>query len=477
MSPAKKPLKRSAGKSVAKPKTASKRAAHPERNLGDELLGRCERVVELALSRGADEAEVYTETQASLGVELEAGRLGTTGASQGAGSSIRLVKDGRLGFAYWTDATQVNDAIDRALQQSRLAPKLDFHFPRGGPTRSLPMRWDDRIAALDVADAITLANDLLVGAKSTCKAGLLAGGGASLEHGTLALASSAGVAVWERSTSVGASASLVLKDGQRSVSAGESRSAHTFTLDAREVGAEAGRTTTSLKGPKPANAKGTADLLLRPEAALDLVLGLVVSSATGDEALRGKTVWSKSLGKNVASKDIDLVDDSWVPHSIGGAAFDGDGQPTKRLPILDGGVLRNFLFDAWDANRHGKTSTHSAVRGGFKSRPETGTQHLVLSSRKARDFAKIIAGTDDGYLVESVLGAHTANVTTGDFSVTSPNVWRVRKGAIVGPVTEIAIGGNLPELLKRIDGVGKQPKIMDGSQVPGLRFRDVVISS
>lgn len=477
MTPAKLPAKRQVKKAASRVQAPAKKQVHPEQDLANDLLARCERVVELALSRGADEAEAYAESQASLGVELEAGRLGTTGASQGTGASIRLLKDGRLGFAYWTEASQVKDAIDRALQQSRLAPKLNFHLPSGERANPLPQRWDDRIAALDVADAIGLANDLLLGAKTTCKAALLSGGGASLDHATWAMASSAGVAVADRETSVGASASLVLKDGKRSVSAGESRSAHTWTLDARDVGAEAGRTTASLRGPKPAKAKGTADLLLRPEAALDLVLGLAISSATGDEAMRGKTVWSKKLGKVVATKELDLFDDSRVAGSIGGAAIDGDGLPTKRLPILEAGVLRNFLFDSWDAHRHKQTSTRSAVRGGFKSRPDTGTQHLVLSGRKARNFDDIIAGTDNGYLVESVLGAHTANVTTGDFSVTAPNVWHVRKGAIVGPVTEVAIAGNLPELLQRIDGIGKQPKIMDGAQVPGLRFRDVAISS
>lgn len=477
MSPAKKPAKRSTSKPAAKTATAPKRARQPERSLGDDLLARCDRLVERALARGADEAEVYAESEASLGVELEAGRLATTGTSQGTGASIRLVKNGRVGFAYWTRDAQANDAIDRALQQSTLAPKRDFHLPKGEPTKALPRRWDDRIAALDVADAIALAKDLLSGAKSASKSATVAGGGASLDHATWAIASSAGVAAWERETSVGASASLVLKDGARSVSAGESRSAHTFTLDARDVGAEAGRTVASLKGPKPAKAKGTADLLLLPEAASDLILGLAISAATGDEAMRGKTVWSQALGKPVAASDVDLVDDSWAPGAIGGSAIDGDGLPTHRLPILDGGVLRRFLFDSWDAHRHGQKSTRSAVRGGFKSRPDTGTHHLVLSSRKARALDDVIAGTDNGYLVESVLGAHTANVTTGDFSVTAPNVWRIRKGAVVGPVTEVAIGGNLPDLLKRIDGVGKVPKAMDGAQVPGIRFRDVSMSS
>ncbi len=465
---------------VAKPvakKAAAKRAPQAEKSLGEDLLARCERTVELALARGAEQAEAYAESAASLDVELEANRIATTGASRGSGCSIRLVKDGRLGFAYWTQESEAGDAITRALGQAKLAPQRRFVFPAGETPRRRDDRWDDRIAALQVDDAIGLAEELLAGARSTAKKATVAGGGASLDHATWALASSAGVAAWDRETSVSASASLVLKDGERSVSAGESRTAHAFKLDARDVGAEAGRTVLSLKGPKPAQAKGTADLLLRPEAASELVLGLAISAATGDEAMRGKTVWSAKRGHDVAARDLDLVDDSRVAGAIGGAVLDGDGLPTKRLPIIAGGVLATFLFDSWDAHRHGEAGTRSSVRGGFKSRPDTGTHHLVLSSRKAVPYDKLVAGTDDGYLVESVLGAHTANVTTGDFSVTAPNVWRVKGGDVVGPVSEVAIAGNLPDLLMRLDGAAKEPKRMDGAQVPAVRFRDVSISS
>lgn len=449
----------------------------PERGLGDELLARCERAVELALGRGAAQAEAYAESAASLDVELEGGRIATTGASRGAGASIRLVAGGRLGFAYWTQDGDAATSIDRALQQARLAPRRGFHFPEPIKARHLEGRWHDDVAALQVDDAIGLADDLLAGAKQASPKSTLAGGGVSLDHATWALASSTGIRVWDRDTSASCSASLVLQDGTRSVSAGESRSAHSLRIDARDVAAEAGRTVESLKGPKPSKAKGQADLILRPEAAAELVTGLAVAAATGDDAMRGKTVWSKKLGEAVAAPHVDLADDPWAPGAIGASAIDGDGLPTQRLPIIGGGVLRTFLFDSWDAHRHKRTTTRSAVRGGFKSRPDTGTHHLVLSSRKARPLDAIVAGTDDGYLVESVLGAHTANVTTGDFSVTAPNVWRIRKGAVVGPVTEVAIGGNLPDLLQRLDVLAKEAKQMDGARIPAVRFRDVSISS
>lgn len=445
----------------------------------DALLARAEAGVKTALARGADEAEAYVEAGASLDVELENGRIATTGASRGAGACVRLVKDGRLGFAYWTDDKDAAAAADRALQQSRLSPRRDFHFPAWEAVKALPGRWDDRVAALEVADAIGLAQELVAGAKESSPKAVLAGGGASLDFDGWALANSNGIAVADRSTSASASASLVLEDGSRSLSAGESRTAHTLgrALDARAVARDVGTTLESLRKPKPAKAKGAHDIVLRPDAALELVTGLAVSAVSGDDAMRGKTVWSEKRGQTVAAAGFDLVDDPWHAGAIGATPVDGDGLATRRLPILARGVLKTFLFDCWDGHRHKQPTTRSAVRGGFKSRPDTGTHHLVLSSPNAIAYDKVIAGVDDGFLVDSVLGAHTANVTTGDFSVTSPNVWRIRKGAIVGPVSEIAIAGNLPDLLLRLDGVAKEAKAMDGARIPAIRFRGVTVSS
>jgi PmbA protein len=452
------------------------RAAEPD-GRGEAMLAQAERAVERALARGAQQAEAFSEAGAALQVELENNRIASTGANQGTGCALRLVADGRVGFAYYTRADQLDAAIAQALAQAKHAPAKGYSLPSGAKPGTLAGRWDDRIAALEVAEAIGLARDLIAGAKEGAPTATLAGGGVSLEQGHVAIASSQGIACWDRWTQVSCGASLVLADGERSVSASESRDAHRMTLDAHAVAMEAAETVTSLVGPKPAKA-GRMDVVFRPEAVGELVVDLAVAAAMGDEARRGKTVWSERLGQSVAARGLDLRDDSTVPGAVGGAPFDDEGLPTGTpLSILDDGVLGNFIYDSWDAHEHHAKTTCSAVRGGFKSRPGAGTHHLVLSSPKSRPTEALIAGVDDGYLVESVLGAHTANATTGDFSVTAPNVWRIRNGHVEGPASEIALGGNLPDLLLRVDGIATEGKAMDGLRVPPLRFRAIDVST
>ncbi len=444
---------------------------------GEAFLAEAERGVKHALARGAQQAEVFWEGGSALQVELENNRIANTGASQGMGAGLRVVSDGRIGFAYFTRADQVDTAIAQALAQAKHAPAKGYSLPSAPKPGRLDGRWDDRIATLSVEDAIQVARDILAGAAEGAPKATLSGGGVGLESGHMALASSQGISVWDRWTQISCGGSLVLADGERSVSASESRDSHRFTLDGHAIAMQAATTVKSLVGPKPASS-GRLDIVFRPEAVSEFVIDLAISAATGDEARRGKTVWSEKLGQSVAARGLDLRDDSSVAGAIGATPFDDEGMPTtEALRILDDGVLRNFLYDSWDAHEHRAQPTHSAVRAGFKSRPGTGTHHLVLSSPNSRPTDTLVSGVDDGYLVESVLGAHTANATTGDFSVTAANVWRIRKGAVAGPAGEIALGGNLPDLLMRIDGVGSEAKAMDGLRIPALRFRDVDVSA
>lgn len=432
---------------------------------GDEILGRCERLVSLALSRGAHQAEAYWEAEADLGLEVESGKVSSSSGSRSQGGSLRVVERGRVGFAYLTDWGASEATAERALAAARAMPEKGYRLPTAH--RIAPQRkgWDASLAQLEADVASRLVHDMLDAAKTACPKGVVSGGGVGLSAGVWAIASSEGAAVHDRGTSLSAGCSVVLEQGASSVSASDSTE-HWSSLDAAAVGARAGEVTQSLRNPKPLRAGGRLDLVLEPEVAHETLVGLAVDAALGDEAMRGKTVWSGKLGAEVANPALILADDPLHTEAWPGAACDGEGLPARRNAIVEGGRMQGYLFDSWDAHQHRLGSSHNAVRGGFKSPPSTGTQFLVHSSTAARPLEALIAGVDDGLLVDSVLGAHTANATTGEFSVTSPNVWRIHKGALDGPVKEVAIAGSLGEWARQAEATSTAIK-RDGSWMGG----------
>ncbi len=434
------------------------------------LLERCERIVKAATSSGADHAEAYWEQGASLDVEIEKGALAVTSTAESQGGSIRVIKDGRVGFAYMTDERQMEAAIDRALQNARLMPTKPFAFPDAVPAPTLGPRWAESVAALDPAAVVQMARDVL-DATADHEVNVV-GGGTSHSWGAHALANSHGHAVEDRATETSAGLSLVI-EGETTIAHWDSATDYLGKIDAHALGEQTAVTAASLRDPRPVEG-GTMDCIFLPEAASEMLGNLIERAANGHDALRGKTVWSGKIGEEVASKALSIHDNPLRSTAIGPEPFDGEGRPARDIPIVADGVLETYLFDGMDAADHATDPTHSAVRGSFKDRPRTGAQHLVVGG-DAYAMDKLLAGVDEGLLIGSVLGAHTANITTGDFSVTAPNVWRIEKGEVVGAAKEVALGGNLPALLLGVDGVSDAPR-EDGATVPAIRFRDVRIS-
>ncbi len=438
------------------------------------LLGEAERLVEKAIAAGADEAEVHWSRDVSLEIVLENGAVQGGARSRTEGASLRVIKDGRLGFAYLTDAADAEKTIQRALRLSRLAPKKSMHLPSPQGAGSVGAQWDDETAKLDVAELLSLGQDVLAAAKHDDVQ--LAGGGVEATWGVAAIANSHGIAQHHRATSTGIGINLVTHDGDAAMNLWDDASTHLGAPDPQQLVARAVQDLLSLRQPAPSKS-GAVDVVFQPSAASELVCGLIGSAVDGDDAMRGKSVWSERLGDAVAASHLSIIDDTTRAGAIGAMPFDGDGLPTKPTPIIQDGVLKTFLFDTRDAAEHGQASTHHAQRSSFKSPPGVGAHHLVIEGRDARPDDAIIGSIDDGYLVESVLGAHTANATTGDFSITAPNVWRIQRGQVVGAAEEIAIAGNLPELLMNLERVGNEPRRMDGAWVPLLHFPDVHVSA
>ena len=78
------------------------------------------------------------------------------------------------------------------------------------------------------------------------------------------------------------------------------------------------------------------------------------------------------------------------------------------------------------------------------SPPTTGCGDVqLLSSKKAQSRDELIQTMDEGYIVHSVMGAHTANPTSGDFSVTTSTILRVEDGEIMGALKQAGVSGNL----------------------------------
>ena len=202
------------------------------------------------------------------------------------------------------------------------------------------------------------------------------------------------------------------------------------------------------------------------------LLSILGSAASGEALYRRSTFLAELEGTQVASPLFSLTDEPLLPGGLGSRPFDDEGVTSRRLPIFESGVFRNFMFDSYNARRVGRKTTGAASRS-LASAPSPSSSNFVMAAGNLPPEA-LYADIEEGLLLTDLMG-FGVNMTTGDFSRGAAGFW-IEKGKITYPVTEVNLSGNLKEMLAGIDAVGNDLLWRFGSAAPSFRMQKLTIS-
>jgi PmbA protein len=202
------------------------------------------------------------------------------------------------------------------------------------------------------------------------------------------------------------------------------------------------------------------------------LIGQVASCASGYSVYRESSFLAERLGESIASRGVTIIDDGRRPGGLGSKPFDGEGLPTRRNVLVEGGILRTWLLDHYSGQKLGLPSTGSAARG-TGSAPRVGTTNLWLEPGEPT-LEAMIAELDRGLIVTELIGMGF-NPTTGDYSRGAAGLW-VERGEIVHPVEEITIAGNLATMLQSIDRIGSELVWRGRTASPPLRIASMTVA-
>lgn len=443
-----------------------------------EYLELARLAVSEAQRRGAHAAEAYVLDARSLLVEVADQTVETLKFANDSGIGLRVISgDGRMGFAFATgvDSDVIGGVAGQAVANSR-ATHADRHNALPAPPADLPALnlLDPAIAAAPVETKIALAkaveraargSDRRVRRTERCVY-------EDAEYG-VALANSVGLAVAYRSGYCGLyGVVLAEEDGDVQTGMALRYARDLAALDPDAVGGEAARDAASLLGAKSIGTARAA-LVLSPYVASSF-FSVLIPALSADAVQKGRSLFAGKVGEQVASPLITLVDDGRLGGGIASAPVDGEGVATRRTELICGGVLGGYLHNAYTAARAGAASTGNGVRRSFKGLPEVGpTNTFIAAGATPRDA--IIGGVRQGLYVTGVLGMHTANPITGDFSVGATGVW-IENGEFTRAVRGVAIAGNILDILRDIDAVGDDLRFFGPQGAPTLRVEAVTIS-
>ena len=420
-----------------------------------ELLELAERVAGWA--RDGEQVEAYVARGRDTEIQVYSGDVESLSSAESAGIGIRVVANGRQGFAY--AGSLAPDVVEETLAEARdnagfASPDewVGLADPDGVAPADIDV-WRDDLAAFPTADKVALALEL--------EKAVRAGDGRirlveSAEWGDgayeSAIVTSTGIrASWRRTVCYVSAQAVAGQGDETQTGSGYSVGRGPGDIDLSKAAADAVERSTRLLGAtKPRSAHLTVVFEPRITATL---LGLIAGTLDGEAVLKGRSLFGDRLGQAVAAGALTLVDDPTDPDAYGATAYDAEGLATRRNALIEDGVLKKFLYNTYGARRAGTVSTASAVRAGFKSGPGTGARALsVVPGTAGPD--QILASVGDGLLVQSVSGLHSGvNPVSGDFSVGAEGVL-IEGGALGRPVRELTIASTLQRMLQDIVAIG-----------------------
>ena len=242
-------------------------------------------------------------------------------------------------------------------------------------------------------------------------------------------------------------------------------------LDSPEaVGREAGRRVIRRLGARKVR---TREVPVVFDAAVAGTLVRHVSQAVSGYALYQRASFlCDRLGQHLASDLVHIVDDGTIPSALGSRPFDSEGVGVRRKDVVEAGVLRSYLLDAYSARKLGGKSTGNAARGaGQASAVSPMNLYLMPGVHSLQD---IIGSVEDGFYVTELMG-FGVNLITGDYSRGAAGMW-IEKGELAFPVAELTIAGNLNDMLNQIEMVGNDLRPQSSIAAPTVKISRMTVA-
>jgi len=446
-----------------------------------ELLAVADRVV--AQAKPGEQIEAFVARGGETEVRVYQGDVEHFVSAQSEGIGIRVIRDGRTGFAY--AGTLEEDAIAEVLAEAR--DNVQFGTvdewaalaePDGVPITAQVL-WNDELAEYPTDDKIDLAKQLEKLASGADPRVRVDDSNYADAYGESAVASTTGIRMSGRENGCYVSVSTLADEGegddaetQTGFGFSVGRSPDEFDLDraAREA---VDRATRLLGATQPPSRRLT--VVLDPYVTAQFI-GVISSTLNGEAVVKGRSLFRDRLGETVAASSVTLIDDPTNPQAYTATDVDGEGLAARRNVLIDNGVLRQFVHNSYSARRAGTVSTGNATRGGFAGTPGVGCLALSLVPG-TRSQAELIGDVDDGLLVQQMQGLHSGvNPISGDFSTGAAGLL-ISKGEIGRPVREITIASTLQRMLLDIVEIGGDIEWLPmRSAGMSLVIRDVTMS-
>jgi PmbA protein len=443
------------------------------------LPGIAQAAIKQALDRGATDAECTISEGQEFSASVRMGEVETLKEAGSRGAGLRVLIGKRMGSSYTSDLTP--EGIRQMVASAVDLAQLTTEDPQSGlpdPSELGSIPGDLKLFSEEVA---TLPADRKIDAAKRAEAAALSfdpritnseGGSFDSNIGGRVFANSRGFAGSYQSTYCSVSAVPVATLN------GHMERDYWFTIARDFSGLESpelvGRTAAErvirrLGAVKVETQK--VPIIFEPRVARTLLSNLF-DAVQGMAIYRHASFLAGKLGEKIASDKITLIDDGTIPGLFGSQPFDDEGVPSRRTPVIEKGVLKNYMLNTYTARKLGMKTTGNASRG-ITGNAGIGHGNFFLEAGQ-KTPEQILAGVKNGFYVTELIGSGV-NTVTGDYSRGAVGLW-VRDGELAFPVSEVTIASTLQEMLTGVAEIGNDLEFRGSVSAPTIMIGEMTVA-
>jgi len=431
-----------------------------------------EEILSLA-KKHAQEAEVFLISFEETPVIFEANRLKQLHTCQSMVVALRIIREGRIGFSTATNLDERNSLVNRAVEVSQFGTPARFELPMTNVYPQVEI-YDPAIENFTTEQMIQLGETLLARVRKhttelICEAGITKG-----ISSVRILNSRGGEASFKKSLfGIAFEGNLIRDTDMLFVGDSESSCHPVSNIDSV---ADSVIKQLELAKRRASISSKSMQVIFTPMGVASAFIAPLASAYNGRVVMQGASPLGDKRGESLFDDKLSLRDDATIAHRPRSRPCDDEGMPSQSTPLIENGVVGNFIYDLQTAGLAGVQSTGNGERGG-SSLPGPSISNLVFNSGNT-SFEEMVQDISEGLVVEQLMGAGQTNVLGGEFSGNVLLGYKIERGEIVGRVKDTVVSGNIYKVLEKLIGIGSDARWVGSAIfVPAFCCSNLTIAS